>query len=323
MGQGKNWYLGLLVLILAACARDTGILYHVHDVPYEAYEGVHSLKQLQGQRKVDILWVVDNSGSMSAHQTNLIKNADLFINEFVAKGGLEWKMGVVSTDISQPPFAGFTPTSAINYTQPDGVARFQAAIRRLGISGDSTERMFAPIQKHLNDFPDFLRPEATLAVIFITDAFEQSRISGADMLSFIHAKKGGDRKKVIFYGALTPTDYACPPTGEEAWPYTGSVFEQVIDGTKGKVYKLCADFGQNLSDLGRDLITRVERPYIALKERPNSSSIRVVYRGKDLSGGLPEDGGYWIYDFDLNRIVFHNLNFAPGDTEEVTVSYAR
>ena len=70
-----------------------------------------------------------------------------------------------------------------------------------------------------------------------------------------------------------------------------------------------------------DLVTRVERPYIALKERPLTSSIRVTYKGAILSGGLLEDGGYWIYDFDLNRIVFHNLNFAPGDTEEVTVSY--
>jgi hypothetical protein len=323
MGIGKRWFLGLGFLVLAGCARETGILYHVHDVPFQGYEAVHSLKQLQGQRKVDILWVVDNSGSMSTHQANLIKNVDLFINQFVAKGGLEWKMGVISTDIRQPPFAGFTPTSAINYAQPDGVARFQAAIRRLGTSGDSVERMFAPIQKHLTDFPDFLRPEATLAIIIISDAAEQSSIRGSDMLSFIHAKKSGDHKKAIFYGALTPTDFVCPPTGEDRWAYAGSVFEEVIDGTKGKLYKLCGDFGQNLADLGRDLITRVERPYIALKDRPNPSSIRVVYKGKDLSGGMPEDGGYWIYDFDLNRVVFHNLAFAPGDTEEVTISYAQ
>jgi hypothetical protein len=310
-------------LFLASCGQKTGILYHIEDVPYVPYEGVHSLKQLQGQRKVDILWVVDNSPSMGSHQANLIKNADLFINQFVAKGGLEWKMGVVSTDIHQPPLAGFTPTSLVNYQQPDGVARFQAAVRKLGTGGDSTERMFAPIQKHLTENPGFLRPEATLAIIIISDAAEQSGIAGKDMLNILYGLKGGDHKKVIVYGALTPTDFACPNVGEDRWPYAGSSFEEVIDGTKGKVYKLCGDFGQNLADLGRDLITRVERPFIALKDRPDPSSIRVRYKGKDLSGGLPEDGGYWIYDFDLNRIVFHNLDFAPGDTEEVTVSYSR
>ncbi len=47
----------------------------------------------------------------------------------------------------------------------------------------------------------------------------------------------------------------------------------------------------------------------------------MIYKGEDLKGGLKEEKGYWLYDFDLNAILFHDLNFAPGDKEEVTVEY--
>ncbi len=129
----------------------------------------------------------------------------------------------------------------------------------------------------------------------------------------------GDPKKIVIYGVFAATDFSCQT--QEGLKYAGSPFETLINQTKGKVYKLCGDFGTNLADLSRDLVTRVENPYIALPDRPQTSTLRVIYKGKDLPGGPVDFGGYWIYDFDLNRIVFHNLAFAPGDDEEVTVTY--
>ena len=44
--------------------------------------------QVKSQReKLDILWVVDNSGSMEEEQDSLARNFDLFIEEFLKKGG--------------------------------------------------------------------------------------------------------------------------------------------------------------------------------------------------------------------------------------------
>jgi len=51
---------------------------------------------------VDILWVVDNSGSMQPRQSDLIESAPQFINYFVTKkkalGFLDINMAVVTTD---------------------------------------------------------------------------------------------------------------------------------------------------------------------------------------------------------------------------------
>ncbi len=53
--------------------------------------------------------------------------------------------------------------------------------------------------------------------------------------------------------------------------------------------------------------------------RPKPGTLFVRYKGQDLPGGPKEDGGYWFYDFELNAIVFHDLDFAPGDTEQVEI----
>lgn len=47
--------------------------------------------------KVDILWVVDGSGTMANHQTNLATNFSSFINDFTAKS-FDYHMAVASTD---------------------------------------------------------------------------------------------------------------------------------------------------------------------------------------------------------------------------------
>lgn len=317
--------LGAFIAVCAmatalGCSRDAGLLYHLKDIPPKNYDAVHKLKELQGETKVDILWVIDNSGSMGSYQQALVQNADLFINDFVSKGGLEWKMGIISSALSEQPYIGFTPADQLNYQTPNGVQKFKDAVRRLGTFGDAIEQFFTPIRKHLDNFPDFVRKPASLTVIFLTDAPDQSRLPAKTLINYLAGIKG-DIKKVISYGVFAANDLGCQFT-DEFWNYAGSGYEEIINATHGKFYKLCdTDFGKNLADLGKDLVSRIKRPFIQLPDRPVVSTLRVIYQGKDLQGGPVDQGGLWIYDFDLNRVVFHTLDFAPGDNEEVSVQY--
>ncbi len=315
--------LGVVLAFLAitGCGRKTEFLHHLQDIPPQFFDTVHKLKELQGENRVDILWVVDNSGSMGSYQNELIKNADVFITDFVSKNSIDWKMGLISSDKSQEPFLGFTPSTLFTHTSPSPVKTFQKAVAALGTMGDSYEHFFEPVKKHLTAYPKFLRDRATLALIFLTDAPEQSQnISATQFLNFIKSKKGS-LDKVVSYGVFAAQDFGCVYT-DENWSYKGSKYEAVIKATKGKYFKLCGtDFGKNLADLGKDLVDKVKRPFIQLKDRPVVATVKVSYRGEDLPGGPLDSGGYWIYDFDYNRVVFHNLDFAPGDTEEVTISF--
>ncbi len=313
--------LGIIVLLLGAC-QDGGYLHHIVPKEPEVFNFNHKLKELQGETRVDILMVIDNSGSMGVHQQNVIKNSDLFIQEFTKKQSvLDWKLGLISTDQIEKPYIGFDPGNFLDKTTANPVAAFNAAVGRLGTNGDATERPWASVKHALMTYPNWVRKGAILAMIFMTDAEEQSNVPAADFLAFLTQMKG-TTQQMVSYQVLGPTDWGCQAT-DGNWQYANSVYETFQKALTGKTYPLCSqDFGKNLADLSKDLVKRVKSPRIGLTLRPQIETIRVRWKGQELPGGPLAQGGLWQYDFDLNAILFHNLDFAPDENEEVVISYA-
>jgi len=158
-------------------------------------------------RDIDILFVVDNSGSMAEEQASLQQNFNRFVNVLsnIEGGRPNLHMGVISTDVGAGAFqisgcsgsgdngglqnaprnAGCSPpagqfisdianadgTRQQNYTG-DLVDTF-GCIARLGIDGCGFEQPLESARRALNGInaqnAGFLRPNAFLAVIFITD----------------------------------------------------------------------------------------------------------------------------------------------------------
>jgi hypothetical protein len=160
---------------------------------------------VQLNRDVDILFVVDNSGSMAEEQASLTANFPVFTNVLeTIEGGLpNVHIGVVSTDVGAGPFAisgcqgsgdngallvGDTtcrPTGA-NYISdvsdgaggrttnyPGTLAAAFSCNASLGITGCGFEMQLESMRRALNGSnggnAGFLRDSAYLAVIFITD----------------------------------------------------------------------------------------------------------------------------------------------------------
>jgi hypothetical protein len=312
------WLAGMIAF--SGCGRDTDFLYHLENELSLGNRFDHPLKELQGNSKVDILFVVDNSPSMDVHQANLKKNADFFIDKFVKGSRLDWRIALASTDLKNPPFVGMTPKTLLDRSVVSPVSVFQNAVSRLGLAGDSTERSMAAAIQALRDNSDFMRPGATLATILMTDATEQSELTGDEYVQKLRELQPA-QGAVIVYGVLANKDFGCDTRGEEDYEYATSPYQRAIELTQGKVYKLCEDFGNSLADLGDDLVTRVNRPFIQLASRPYLKTVQVLYQGQPLAGGPQNEGGLWFYDFDLNRVVFYSLDFAPADNESVTVVY--
>ena len=152
-------------------------------------------------KDVDVLFVVDNSNSMAQEQQNLAQNFPKFIQK-LDQAGLGYHVGVVSSDLgagnyglpscevaggdggkllSQPHIAGCTPPSdpwisKVNGTSnvPGGdVAAAFSCIAQIGTGGcgfestlESARRALDPT---LNANPGFIRKDAALAVILLTD----------------------------------------------------------------------------------------------------------------------------------------------------------
>ncbi len=264
-----------------------------------------TIKVLIEASTLNIVWVIDNSGSMDDYQRAVIQNTANFLDLFAARK-LDWKMGLLSTDPGDRPYIGFDAGDPLNSTMPDAVDKFKAAVARLGTNGTGTEETLAPLVHNLQNYPNFIRHGATTALIFVTDAEEQSDYN--DWLKeFRTVVPYSDT--VYGYGVFASVESGCS-TSEGSWYFTGSPYETFFKGLTGyKTFKICQDFGQSLSEIGQDLVKRAFYS-VSIPFRPKPKSIVVDYKGTILKPGPKEEGGYWYYDFDRNAVMLYSLDFA-------------
>lgn len=306
-------------VMLAACGKKDDFLYF-NPQKNTRVSIKSNIKEIFGASGVDILWVIDNSGSMSSHQANVIANTKVFMDEFV-KYKLAWKMGLISTDQWEVPYLGFAKGDEFDSMSPQPVTRFQSAVSKLGTSGSGTEKTFTPILQQLAAYPNFHNPASAVAVILITDAEEQSGLIFDDFLAEFK-KQIGPNTRFFVHAVLSADELGC--LGEDGhWNYKGSPYEQFVDAaSSGKTYPICApDFGKTLSQISFDITQQVTRSTVYLKKRPKAKTLSVLYHGQALKGGSLEDGAVWYYDYDVNAVVFYTLDFATDPTDSVEVVY--
>ena len=203
-----------LVMLLASCGEETGFV-EKETAPTMNYDSSTEVKQSEGQnvdevdqegwnvvrftqRKteaVDILWVIDNSGSMSPLQKSLRENFRYFIQKFHTTD-LDYHIGITSTDAchAKEPgdirqircpeqkdrkrshrgdLVGKKGKRVIKKGDDDVVSRFQK-YADLGINGSAFEHGLTGAQLALNKSigglnEDFLRKGSFLSIIAITD----------------------------------------------------------------------------------------------------------------------------------------------------------
>ncbi len=317
-GRVGRTLVGLFAIGLIAC-EDPGFMYLVSDQETLHTREEFTVKEMVFNVRADILWVIDNSGSMDEFQRQVILNTDRFIQQFhqFASQG-DWKMGLISTDFAdrRSPYAGFHSYDRIDSKSPDPVGTFQRAVRQLGTRGSPDEKTYEPVLLTLSRYPDFLRKGSMLFLIVVSDEPEQSRQTTPEFIEIMNRVLGGP-DRLVAYGAFFQSESRCT-----RFPFQGSKYQELIQLTQGKAYPICSDqFGDNLAEIGKDIAKRIEQARLKLKLRPILSTLRVFHNEKELKGGPKEEGGYWIYDVSSNTVIFHDLDFAEGDFEKVRVIY--
>ena len=73
--------------------------------------------------------------------------------------------------------------------------------------------------------------------------------------------------------------------------------------------------------IGKDIAEQAQYARLLLTQRAKPNTLRVRFRGAEIPGGPREEGGFWIYSYSTNEIIFHDLSFAPGEDEDVQVEY--
>ena len=194
------------VLVAAACGPS------VRNTGDDDDDGVDASTQTGGDgtekrcEKMDVLFVIDNSGSMGQEQTNLIANFPAFINVLNASG-LDYRVAVTTTgrnynytmttpigSLPQSQDGGdngamLKPTACnmtkrwIDKSDADPSTTF-SCVANVGVGGPSDEMPLSAMrdafEERMMDGTNmgFRRPDSLLAVVFLTDeedcSYEQS-----------------------------------------------------------------------------------------------------------------------------------------------------
>jgi hypothetical protein len=108
------------VALVTSVAAIAGCNPHVlQQVELDSTAVDENVLQLQVNKDVDVLFVVDNSGSMAQEQITLATNFEAFIGVLEAVDvDANYRIGVTTTDNSNVPSA--CPTTGVNNTTPEG-----------------------------------------------------------------------------------------------------------------------------------------------------------------------------------------------------------
>jgi len=254
---------------------------------------------------LDVLWVVDNSGSMNQFQTNLATNIGSFITTF-ASSGADYRMAVITTD-------RYTFSTVLDPSHPDPESEL-ASLVITGTNGSGMEKGIAMAGDSLSNSTAagpggiFFRAHAKLIVIFVSDEQDWSTPGWASYLSFFdNLKPHGD---FIPYGVIGDHPSGCGLSNQHAT--FGAGYWDLIDYYNGSWYSICAaNWGVQLQDLAGE-VTGI-RMFVLDEPDPIIDTIVVSVNGQQTDE--------WEYVSATNSFVF-TAGHVPEEGQTIEVNYA-
>ncbi len=329
--------------LLAACGSDTGF-------GLDTEQNLFQQSVTRTQVKVDILWVVDNSGSMMTSQNNVAANFQSFIEKF-QETNFDYQMAVTTTDawrsnlVADPDeaykLARFrdgtdatvrTGVTVLKPDTPDLQATFIANIQQ-GVEGSGDERGFQSLQTALS-FQDnldepFPREDSLLAVIFLSDEADGSTqaddpgndpdwFADKEYFDFLLAATNSTAEAPNFMvNTIGILDQTCLDelTSEFLGRGIAERYINMSDRTGGYKGSLCDDFTDVMSGI-TDLIIEKSTAF-TLSRPPAVDTIVVTINGEIIP--MDADNG-WTYDPNSMLVTFHG-SAIPGSDAVVSITY--
>ncbi len=267
---------------------------------------------------LDIIFVIDNSGSMSIFQQELSNQMTAFMNVFLATGA-DFHMGFVTTDRTYLQCSGVVCWIDDNFATPVDWA--QGIISQISVGGSAFERgiqMAEGVLKNTNydtgaaPGTSFWRDDATLVVIYVSDEPDFSAGTWSAYTSFFDTLKP-NVDMMRHFGVIGDHPAGC--TYSNGFYHRnigfGSGYYDMTQRYNGEWYSICAtDWGNQMQDLANTVTIRTT---FALDEPdPIEASIVVTVNGQTATG--------WTYDPVTNSVVFDE-NSIPEPSQTITIEY--
>lgn len=270
----------------------------------------------QSTAKVDILFVIDDSCSMADEQQALASNFMSFISG-ATQGAGDWQIGVTTTDLFAQRGvlrAGAPGQPAVLTPSTPNVATVFASNVQVGVTGSGYEQPFACMQAAVTE-PNrsglnagFLRDDAALAVVLVTDAIEQSQGTVNQYVSTLRGLKNNlpELVNVSVVGPFSAASASCSIEGIDDGRYAS-----IVTATNGARADICTnDWARELTNVSESVFSA--RKSFSLTGSPRSmGDVTVTVNGNTMSSG-------WRLDAANNAVVFTT---PPPAGADIVVGY--
>lgn len=345
----KTVMMASTVAMLAGCSKGAGGYSLLNDNTDYKQQAVIIPK------KIDILWVIDNSGSMETSQSSLASNFQAFIGRFNQQN-YDFHMAVTTTDAWLKQFNTNSDAAKIrdggkfynaqnqtylthsgvfvmDKTTPNLSSVFDINIKQ-GTLGAGDERALESIKQALNEptNSNFRRDEAFLAVIVVSD--EEDFSHSASGINESYSNPGlytvqsykdflDTYTKKSVYGlnysvnAITVPDQACADQlSTDGFSRKIALRVQELAGLTGGVKgSLCSNFGETL-ELISDSIINLSAVFKLTRE-PQEDTIAVTVDGVAVQ---QDANNGWTYNATDWTITFHG-SAVPAANANIKIDF--
>ena len=306
--------------------------------------GVKDPFKLIQNKKIDFIWVLDNSTSMSSHQENL-KNSAQYFFRLLESYNYDFRIAVITTDLYETKRLKYFRQRAgtIFHTQYKGIPFLTSDTPNLqelftqnimvSTRHSNDERGMESLMVALEtaEGKSFLREDAFLSVIFISDEEdgslglkgnkdlspeEKSQRYLAHYLPLLKEIKGSredPQVQGVSISSVVIMNKECKNT-LKGYVEIGSLYIDIAKATSGISHSLCHNsFDDIMEDSARIVVSQTR--YFKLKRIPEASSLQV-----SINGIIKTQEEEWKYDREKNSIFFlHHITPSKGD--RVTIDY--
>lgn len=259
---------------------------------------------------VDILWVLDNSGSMSEEHDSLATHAEAFTGTLSA-ADLEFRLGLVNTD---PADAGRLLGPVIDEASADPTGTFVSAVTGAGVRGDREEQGFAAAIAGADHgtTPDFARTDADLQVVIYSDEDDAGELAVDDFLDQLQGTRSA--RTVVVNTVVGDAPAGCASSVAAADP--GLRYHEARLATEGVRESICTtDMDAVLQRLANSTIGL--NASFGLSELPLLNTLEVMVDGVVIPR---RDTDGWRYSGLDNSLVFDGWAI-PRPGSKIQASY--
>ena len=309
--------------------------------PSSSGEDENAIFQIVKKRKLDIIWVMDNSPSMNPHHIKIRDHFESFIKAFQNRN-YDFKIAITTTDaykeFPNPPDEPFVASRKdsliLTSNTPNLKNRFMENVDLISneaFRGSSDERGMDSLIKVLESKKGkaFLRPDAFLSVIIVSDEEDSSinvnikkgtssfrerkpELYVSHFMSKLTEIKNGNKENFSIAAIVTNNDQCAQ---ELSAGELGILYVEIAKATSGAIGSLCNnDFDELMESSAQAVI--VQTNYYKLKREPDIElAFRVFVNGEEK---IEERD--WFYHQKRQAVYFH-FDTLPSSGDSINIQY--